>query len=55
MKIRPRVPGCDHAGVGERSYPMSELRGGSQKQLPHPQGQGQFHIQRAMAAQAQEG
>ena len=41
MKIRPRVPGCDRAGVGERSYPMSEFRGGGQKELHHAQGQGQ--------------
>ena len=41
MKIRLRVSGCDRAGVGERSYPMSEFRGSGQKELPHAQGQGQ--------------
>ena len=25
---RPRVPGCDGAEMAERSYPMSEVRGG---------------------------
>ena len=25
---QPRVPGCDRAGMAERSYPMSEVRGG---------------------------
>ena len=32
---RPRVPGCDSAGTAERSYPPSEVRGGSQEELPH--------------------
>ena len=34
-------------GAAERSYPTSEVRGGSQEELPHVQG--------AAAAQAQEG
>ena len=44
---RPRVPGCDSAGMAERSYPTSEVRGGGREELPHVQGAG--------AAQAQEG
>ena len=34
-------------GAAERSYPTSEVRGGSQEELPHVQG--------AAAVQAQEG
>ena len=30
-----RVPGCDDAGTAERSYPMSEVRGGGWEELPH--------------------
>ena len=26
---QPRVPGCDGAGMTDRSYPMPEVRGGS--------------------------
>ena len=44
---QPRVPGCNGAGMAEKSYPMSEVKGGSQEDQPHVQG--------AMAAQAQEG
>ena len=44
---RPRVPGCDGAGTAERSYPVSEVRGGSREEQPHVQG--------AVAAWAQEG
>ena len=44
---RSRVPGCDGAGVAERSYPISEARDSGQKELPHIQG--------AVAVQAQEG
>ena len=36
-----RVPGCDSAGMAERSYPTSEVRGGSREELPRIQGQGQ--------------
>ena len=32
---RPRVPGCDGAGVAERSYPTPKVRGSSQEELPH--------------------
>ena len=35
---RPRVPGCDNAGMAERSYPTSEVRGRSQED-PMPEGQ----------------
>ena len=41
---RPRGPDRDGAETAERSYPASEVRGGSQKELPH-----------AVAVQAQEG
>ena len=37
---RPRVPGCDGAGTAERSYPTSEVRGGSREEVPRVQGQG---------------
>ena len=30
----PRVPGCDGAGIAERSYPASDVRGGGQEELP---------------------
>ena len=36
---RPRVPGCDGAGMAERSYPASAVRGGWEE-LPHIRGQG---------------
>ena len=55
-----RAPGCDGAGVAERSYPMlevgalakrsypmPEVRGGGREELPHVQG--------AAAALVQEG
>ena len=32
---RPRVPDCDGTGTAERSYPESEVRGGSQEEIPH--------------------
>ena len=44
---RPGVPGCDGAGAAQRSYPASEVRGGSREELPQVQG--------AVAARAQEG
>ena len=31
---RLRVPGCDGAGMAERSYPVSKVRGGGQEELP---------------------
>ena len=37
-----RVPGCDGAGMAERSYPMSEVRGGVREDLPRIRGQGQW-------------
>ena len=51
------------SGGHERSYPMSEVRGGGREELPHapkPEARGggreeQPHIQGAVAAQAQEG
>ena len=33
------MPGCDGAGTAERSYPVSEVRGGGQKELPSVRGQ----------------
>ena len=41
------MPGCDGTGTAERSYPASEVRGGSREDQPHAQG--------ALAARAQEG
>ena len=41
----PRVPGSNGAGMAERSYPSSKVRGGEE----------QPHVQGAVAAQAQEG
>ena len=43
----PRVPDCDSAGTAERSYPASEVRGGSWEEQPQVQG--------AMTAWAQDG
>ena len=34
------MPGCDGAGMAERSYPMSDVRGGSWEELPRIRGQG---------------
>ena len=34
------MPGCDGAGTAERSYPTSEVRGGSREEVPRVQGQG---------------
>ena len=31
---RPRVPDCDGIGTAERSYPTSEVRGGSRRSYP---------------------
>ena len=58
-----RVPSYDSAGTAERSYPGSEVRGGSREELPHaptPKARGggqeeQPHVQGALAARAQEG
>ena len=43
----PRVPGCDGAGMAERSYPTPKARGSGREDQPHIQG--------AVAARAQEG
>ena len=37
-----RVPGCDSAGMAERSYPTSEFRGGGREELSHFRGQGRW-------------
>ena len=29
------MPDCDGAGTAERSYPISEVRGGSRDEIPH--------------------
>ena len=47
QRWQPRVPGSDSTGAAERSYPMSEVRGGSQEELSNVQG--------VVAAWAQEG
>ena len=54
--------GGPHArrAVAKRSYPMSEVRGGSREELPQPEDRGgsredQPHVQGAVAARAQEG
>ena len=54
------MPGCDGAGIAERSYPTSEARGGGLKEQPHARGQGgdweeQPHTQRVVAVRVQEG
>ena len=41
------MPGCDGAGTAERSYPVSEAKGGRREEQPHFQG--------VVAAWAQEG
>ena len=41
------MPGCNGAGVAERSYPTSEVRGSGREEKPHLQG--------VVAARAQEG
>ena len=38
---RPRVPDCDGAGMAERSYPTSEVRGSGREEIPSVRGQGQ--------------
>ena len=35
QRQQPRVPDCDGTGMAERSYPASEVRGGSPEELPH--------------------
>ena len=64
---RPRSGGGE--GAAERSYPASEVRGGSQEELPHTPSprpgaasevrgssrEDQPHVQGAVAARAQEG
>ena len=47
QRWQPRVPGSYSTGAAERSYPMSEVRGGSQEELSNVQG--------VVAAWAQEG
>ena len=31
---RPKVPGCNGAGIAKRSYPASKARGGGWEELP---------------------
>ena len=54
-------PGGPHAwrAVAKRSYPTSEVRGGDERSYPTSEARGggleeQLHVQRAMAARAQE-
>ena len=35
---QPRVPGCNGAGMAERSYPTSEVGGSGREEKPHVQG-----------------
>ena len=42
QRRQPRVPGCDHTGAVERSYPTSEVRGGGREELPAARGQGRW-------------
>ena len=35
QRQQPRVPDCGGTGMAERSYPASEVRGGSPEELPH--------------------
>ena len=37
---QPRVPDCDCAGMTEKSYPASEVRGGGPEEIPSIRGQG---------------
>ena len=32
---QPRVPDCDSAGMAERTYPTSKVRGGGWEEIPH--------------------
>ena len=34
------MPDCDGAGTAERNYPVSEVSGGGQKELPYVGGHG---------------
>ena len=55
---RPRVPGCDGAGMAKRSYPTSEVRGGDERSYPMSEARGggqeeQPHLQGVVASQVQ--
>ena len=56
---RLRAPGCDGAGTAKRSYPASEVRGGSREEQPHIQGVVAARVQEALEellhVQGQEG
>ena len=45
--VKKAEPGCDGTGTAKRSYPASEVRGGSQEEQPY--------VQQVMAARVQEG
>ena len=47
MAVTVRCDGAQSTGAAERSYPVSEVRGGGRKEQPHVQG--------ALAVQVQEG
>ena len=34
FRQQPRIPDCDCAGMAERSYPASEVRGGGREEIP---------------------
>ena len=57
---QPRVPGCDGAGMAERSYPTSEVAAAAGRSYPTSEVRGGYreelpHLQGAVAARAQEG
>ena len=54
------MPDCDGAGMAERSYPTSEVRGGGREEIPHAlkpeaRGGGREDQPHTVAEQAQEG
>ena len=57
---RGAIPRLRSGGVAERRYPVSEVRGGSREEIPHPpnseaRGSGREELPYAVAARAQEG
>ena len=53
----PRVPGCDGAGTAERSYPVSEVKGGDERSYPASKvrGGGQEELTHAPKPEARGG
>ena len=57
---QPRVPGCDCAGMAEKSYSSRRSGAAARRSYPTPEARGrgredQPHVQGAVAARAQEG